>query len=179
VNAQLVRCSACLVDLGEPFVDHGVVSASRPSCEELAALVAQQAEQIAQLQAEVGQLRRRLGRYSWNSSKPPSTDSPFDKPAREEMRRHDALACRLIDRQDDCLRFTREWWVTADSNGCERDIRMIKLRRKISGCLRTITGGEQFCAIRSYLSTAAKHDKHFFNTLVMLAEGRPWMPAIR
>ena len=54
---------------------------------------------------------------------------------------------------------------------------MIKLRQKISGCLRTLTGAKQFCAIRSYSSTAAKHGSHFFDTLIMLAEGRPWMPA--
>ena len=64
-----------------------------------------------------------------------------------------------------------------DNNGSERDIRMIKLRQKVSGCLRTLTGAQQFCAIRSYLSTAAKHGKHFFEVLVQLAEGRPWLPA--
>ncbi|MGH3908796.1 MAG: IS66 family transposase [Pseudonocardiaceae bacterium] len=62
--------------------------------------------------------------------------------------------------------------VPPDNNGAERDIRMIKLRQKVSGCLRTLTGARQFCAIRSYLSSAAKHGKHFFDTtLVMLAEG--------
>jgi hypothetical protein len=55
---------------------------------------------------------------------------------------------------------------------------MIKLRQKVSGCLRTLTGAQQFCAIRSYLATAAKHGQHFFHTLVMLAEGRPWLPAL-
>jgi transposase len=94
------------------------------------------------------------------------------------MRKHNALARRLIDRQDDYLRFTRDWRIPADNNGSERDIRMIKLRQKVSGCLRTLTGAKQFCAIRSYLATAAKHGKHFFDTLVMLAEGRPWLPAI-
>lgn len=54
---------------------------------------------------------------------------------------------------------------------------MIKLRQKVSGCLRTLTGAKQFCAIRSYLSTAAKHGRTVFDTLVMLAEGQPWMPA--
>jgi transposase len=63
------------------------------------------------------------------------------------------------------------------NNGCERDIRMTKLRQKVSGCLRTLTGARQFCAIRSYLSTAAKHDLGLFNALLMLAEGRPWIPA--
>ncbi len=93
------------------------------------------------------------------------------------MRKHNALARRLLERQDDYLRFTRDWRIPPDNSGSERDIRMIKLRQKVSGCLRTHTGATQFCAIRSYLSTAAKHGKHFFEVLVMLAEGRPWLPA--
>jgi hypothetical protein len=92
------------------------------------------------------------------------------------MRKHNALAHRLLDRQDDYLRFTTDWRIPPDNNGSERDIRMIKLRQKVSGCLRTLTGARQFCAIRSYLSTAAKHGRHFFDTLVMLAEGHPWLP---
>jgi hypothetical protein len=56
---------------------------------------------------------------------------------------------------------------------------MIKLRQKVSGCLRTLTGATHFCAIRSYQSNAAKHGRHLFETLVMLAEGRPWIPAIQ
>ncbi|HEX3780830.1 MAG TPA: transposase [Pseudonocardiaceae bacterium] len=66
----------------------------------------------------------------------------------------------MRDRQDDYLRFTRNWRIPPDNNGSERDIRMIKLRQKVSGCLRTLTGARQFCAIRSYLSTAAKHGRH-------------------
>ncbi len=92
------------------------------------------------------------------------------------MKKHNALARRLLNRQHDYLRFTTDWRIPPDNNGSERDIRMIKLRQKVSGCLRTLTGAKQFCAIRSYLSTAAKHGKHFFDTLVMLAEGQPWLP---
>jgi hypothetical protein len=69
-----------------------------------------------------------------------------------------------------------DWRIPADNNGSERDIRMIKLRQKVSGCQRTLLGAEQFCAIRSYLSTAAKHGMNFFDALVILANGRPWMP---
>jgi transposase len=94
------------------------------------------------------------------------------------MRKHHALARRLLDRQDDYLRFTRDLRVPADNNGSERDIRMAKLKQKVSGCLRTMTGARQFCAIRSYLSTAAKHGLTFFDALVMLTQDRPWMPAI-
>jgi hypothetical protein len=93
------------------------------------------------------------------------------------MKKHNALARRLIDRQDDYLRFTTDPRIPADNNGSERDIRMIKLRQKVSGCQRTLTGAKQFCAIRSYLSTATKHGRHFFDTLVMLTEGRAWLPA--
>ena len=73
------------------------------------------------------------------------------------MRKHHALARRLPGRQDDYLRFTTDWRIPADNNGSERDIRMTKLRQKISKCLRTFTGAGQFCAVRNYLSTAAKH----------------------
>ena len=93
------------------------------------------------------------------------------------MRKHHALARRLLDRQDDYLGFTRDFRAPPDNNGSERDIRMAKLRQKISGCLRTLTGAGQFCAIRSYLSTTAKHGLSFFDALVMLTKGEPWMPA--
>ena len=59
----------------------------RPSYEELAALVAVQAKRIAELEAEIAELRRQLGQNSQNSSKPPSTDSPFTKPAPKSLRR--------------------------------------------------------------------------------------------
>lgn len=56
---------------------------------------------------------------------------------------------------------------------------MVKVRQKVSGCLRTFSGAEQFTAIRSYLATAQKHDVGFFHALTTLAEGRPWLPATR
>jgi transposase len=93
------------------------------------------------------------------------------------MKKHNALARRLLHRQDDYLRFTTDFRAPPDNNGTERDIRMTKLKQKISGCLRTTAGARQFCAIRSYLSTAAKHGLSFFDALVMLTEDEPWMPA--
>ena len=54
---------------------------------------------------------------------------------------------------------------------------MAKLKQKVSGCLRTRTGARQFCAVRSCLSTAAKHGLSFFDALVMLTEDQPWIPA--
>ena len=53
---------------------------------------------------------------------------------------------------------------------------MAKLRQKVSGCLRTMTGARQFCAIRSYLSTAAKHGLMLLDALIRLTSGKPWIP---
>jgi transposase len=92
------------------------------------------------------------------------------------MKKHNALARRLRNRQGDYLRFTSDFRAPPDNNGTERDIRMAKLKQKVSGCLRTMTGARQFCAIRSYLSTAAKHGLGLFDALVMLTEGEPWTP---
>src|SRR6185437_14527686 len=93
------------------------------------------------------------------------------------MKKHHALARRLLGRQDDYLRFTTDFRAPPDNNGSERDIRMAKQRQKVSGCLRTLNGARQFCAIRSYLSSGAKHGIGFFDALVMLTKGEPWMPA--
>ncbi len=61
-------------------------------------------------------------------------------------------------------------------NAAERDIRMGKLRIKVSGWMRSMTGAEQFCAIRSYLATAAKHGTSALDALIRAAEGQPWLP---
>ncbi|MGH3829243.1 MAG: hypothetical protein ACRDRS_02140 [Pseudonocardiaceae bacterium] len=53
---------------------------------------------------------------------------------------------------------------------------MNKLRQKVSCCMRIVTGAQQFCAIRSYLSTAAEHGRHFFDTLVMSPRDTPGYP---
>ena len=61
-------------------------------------------------------------------------------------------------------------------NAAERDIRMGKLRIKVSGCMRSMTGAEQFCAIRSYLATATRHGIGWLDALTRAAQGHPWIP---
>jgi hypothetical protein len=64
-----------------------------------------------------------------------------------------------------------------DNNAAEREIRMGKLRIKVSGCMRSMAGAEAFCAIRSHLSTAAKHGTGKLDALTRAAIGSPWIPA--
>lgn len=87
------------------------------------------------------------------------------------------LLRRLDIYREDVLRFAEDFRVPFDNNLAERDIRMIKLQQKISGCWRTIAGAERFLAIRSYLSTATKQHEPIADTLVALATGDPWIPA--
>jgi transposase len=93
------------------------------------------------------------------------------------MKKHHALARRLREREDDHLRFTRDPRAPSGNNAAEREIRMRKLRIKVSGSMRSTTGAETFCAIRSYLATAAKHGITALDALTQAASGTPWIPA--
>jgi transposase len=64
------------------------------------------------------------------------------------------LLLRLQERESEALRFATDFRVPFDNNLCERDLRMIKLQQKISGCWRTTDGAERFLAIRSCKSFA-------------------------
>src|SRR5213080_4695064 len=92
-------------------------------------------------------------------------------------RRHRALARRIRRRLEDYLRFAVDPRVPFDNNPAERDIRMVKVKQKVSGCLRTLAGAQDFAAMRSYLSTAAKHGRRPFDVLTELTSGKVWIPA--
>jgi hypothetical protein len=85
------------------------------------------------------------------------------------------LLVRLDRDQASVLRFASDFRVPFDNNHAERDIRMVKLQQKISGCWRTIAGAERFLAIRSYLSTATKNHQPIAGVLAALAAGDPWL----
>ena len=92
-------------------------------------------------------------------------------------RQHRALARRLHRRLDDYLRFAIDLRVPFDNNQAERDIRMAKIKQKVSGGMRTLAGAQDFAAMRSYLSTAAKHGRRPFDVLTELTSGNVWIPA--
>jgi len=86
------------------------------------------------------------------------------------------LLARLATHVTDVLRFAHDLRVPFDNNQAERDIRMVKLRQKISGGLRTWTGATTFCAIRSYLTTTRKHGITALQALTQLHNGNTWLP---
>ncbi len=92
-----------------------------------------------------------------------------------QQKRH-ALATRMRDREADYLRFARDLRVPFTNNPAEQAIRMSKLRIKISGCMRSMAGAEEFCAIRSYLATAARHGIGALDALTRAFQGSPWIP---
>jgi len=92
-----------------------------------------------------------------------------------QQKRH-ALAARMKDREDDYLRFARDLRVPFTNNAAEQAIRMSKLRIKISGCMRSMAGAEEFCALRSYLATAARHGTGALDALTAAFQGKPWIP---
>jgi transposase len=83
---------------------------------------------------------------------------------------------RLSKHRDAVLRFLRDPGVPFTNNQAERDIRMVKLRQKTSGCERTPVGAHIFARIRSYISTSRKQGKCLFHNIVDAVSGYPWIP---
>lgn len=98
-------------------------------------------------------------------------DSPKKKPVRQPTPR--SLINRLQRRRDEVLRFLTDLSVPFDNNGSERDLRMVKLQQKISGCFRTSDGARNFCRVRSYLSTARKQGYSLLCALERVLNGKP------
>ncbi|NLF57585.1 MAG: IS66 family transposase [Candidatus Hydrogenedens sp.] len=86
------------------------------------------------------------------------------------------LHARLDAHRDAALRCLREPGVPFTNNLAERDIRMVKLRQKTSGCARTLTGAQVFARLRSYISTALKQGRNPLECLVEAVRGQPWTP---
>ena len=79
----------------------------------------------------------------------------------------------FINRSEEILRFVYNKNVPFDNNLAERDLRMVKLKQKISGCFRTFHGAEVFCRIRGYISTARKQGYHVLDAIGHAIMGQP------
>jgi transposase len=88
------------------------------------------------------------------------------------------LLVRLRDYEADVLRFMHDFGVPFDNNQAERDLRMAKVRQKVSGCFRSLGGAEAFCCIRGYISTLRKQDMPVLSALVQVLRAAPIMPAL-
>jgi transposase len=86
------------------------------------------------------------------------------------------LLDRLRTHQDAVLRFFDDFDVPFDNNLAERDIRMLKLKQKISGCFRSTGGAEGFARIRGYLSTLRKQGMNLLLSLEQTLLGYPVAP---
>ena len=72
----------------------------------------------------------------------------------------------------------RDFSVPFDNNLSERDLRMMKLRQKISGTFRSFAALVDFCRIRGYVSTARKNGINALDSLRRVFLGDPFIPAV-
>lgn len=86
---------------------------------------------------------------------------------------------RFLTNKPAILRFMTDFRVPFDNNGSERDLRMLKLQQKISGCFRSAEGAVTFCRIRSYLSSVRKQARGVLTALESALEGQPIVVTIR
>jgi transposase len=112
----------------------------------------------------------RLG-LAFHEAQPPFAAKP--KAGRSAKRIGHNLVVRLRDFQEAVLRCLLDPAVPFTNNLAERDIRMMKVKQKISGGFRSMQGALNFAIIRSFLSTAAKQNLNLMHAIKNAFAGLP------
>jgi transposase len=120
----------------------------------------------AERQAELTASYDKLVAEGLRAQQPPEVPEHVRKQARN-------LLLRLGRRKEEVLRFLADFSVPWDNNQAERDLRMIKLQQKTSGCFRTEEGARRFCRIRGYISTIRKQGRGVLEALSGACRGAP------
>jgi transposase len=104
---------------------------------------------------------------------PPPDETERKKGQRGRLKRSKArnLLERLVDFEEETLRFMDDKKVPFTNNQGENDIRMTKVHQKISGCFRSMEGAKIFCRVRSYISTCKKNGVRASEAMRLLFEG--------
>jgi transposase len=111
------------------------------------------------------------------AAQPPPEERSVGKRGRLKQSKAKNLLDRLESRSDEVLRFMYDPEVPFDNNLAERDLRMMKVQQKISGCFRG-EGARYFCRIRGYISTLRKQGLSVLMGLEAVFKGQPIMPSL-
>ena len=95
---------------------------------------------------------------------------PPPKPKRGRVKRSKPLNLlrRFDQRYEEIMGFFEYDHIPFDNNQAERDLRMMKVREKISGTFRSDSHAKAFCDIRSIISSARKQSRKIIRTLASL-----------